>query len=263
MPRKSPLDDDSRRLDLLILIRQGVKLAIAAERVGSSLRAVQRYGEEKDPEFAAELEQAIEDGRARDVLQDADGSVLVPVRVRGVEPDPEPLPDFGPAEMPAVWVGPESVGETSADAGAEAPGSAGESVVAGVDGPGSKAPPKYSRDAARELAWARWVNADGSVPMQLQIAASRMIGTFTVAEMRIEAARMHLMDVERVRVAQEQARAMMAAGSEPGQAESTVSQVSDLEIIEIPSNGTEAPGRAPLRMRPETIDAEVVETGTG
>jgi hypothetical protein len=112
----------------------------------------------------------------------------------------------------------------------------------------------------------RFINADGTVPLQLQVAASKSIDRLLFANMGVAAARQYRFDIERARADAERARATMSAESGSASPEPDVGQAGYLEILEIPSNGTEAPGREPLRLRPSPIDVEVVEaseTGTG
>jgi hypothetical protein len=254
MPRHSPLEDEQRRSDLLILIREGVHPAVAAKQVGSSYRAILRY--DTEGEFGEALKLAIEEGRARDAMQDADGSVIrtAPRKRKRAVPEPPPIPP----PQPPIWVSTE--GFEDPVAGPEpAIASAGRAPTPSLGSTGS-APVPYSREAARDLAWARWLNADGSVDIRIQMVAGRQIQAFATTDARIEAARRHLLDVERVRAEAERARLTMSAESAPD----ALSTGGTLQVLEIPSNGTEAPGYAPIPIR-APIDAEVVSaaaTGT-
>ncbi len=274
--RKSPLDDPERRVDLLSLIRQGVDLDLAAKQVGSSRRAVMRYGRDRDLEFGGALAKALGILGALDALQDADGQALElrPVRV-WVPPEPEeqepesPPVKPKPAPQPLIRTrkrsdpGP-SAGEQGLDLEAKAdPPAEPDAVKPAPDGASADAPARYSRKAAEQLAWLRWVNADGTTPPQVQVVAGRFITQLSIAEMRIDAARRHLLDVERVRVEAERARAMMTTETGP-EVQGELPQGGGLGILEIPSNGTEAPAHAPIRLVTSSppIDVEVIPNGT-
>jgi hypothetical protein len=126
---------------------------------------------------------------------------------------------------------------------------------------------RFSVSRYFDIQMARFINADGQTPIALQIAAGKSIDRLLAANMGVAAARQYRFDLERARLEAERSRSMMTAESAPAPSsvEPNEGQVGYLEILEIPSNGTEAPGREPLRLRPAqgTIDVEVVESSAG
>lgn len=228
MAQTSALDDSSTRSAVLLALRSGKSVGAAARAVGCSRTSIYRYSD-RHPEFRDAMILAQADGeRVRAVGK----TCTLPADVADEEIHKAPPPRSESAKgAEALKVEEEMVVDADAF-------TVEESVTVDIDGD----LPALSVRSFLNLCWRRANEERTDAARWARLLAPVLLTPTIRAQERREA----VLDLQRQRALE-------------AEQESTVSRGSGVVFVEIPRNGSEAPGHGPQSAADESImDAEVV-----